>query len=62
MLADFTPAAIQQGDLFTDEQQVTRSEAQMQVIDKINQGRMGKVWLTLQELGRLLPFIPSQGG
>ncbi len=43
MLADFTPAGMQQGDLFT-EQQDPRSEALMQVIDKINQGRMGKVY------------------
>jgi DNA polymerase V len=44
ILADFSPAAMQQGDLFADEQQAPRSEALMQVIDKINQGRMGKVY------------------
>ncbi|MGY6037790.1 translesion error-prone DNA polymerase V subunit UmuC [Aeromonas sp. AE23HZ002T15] len=44
MLADFTPAGMQQGDLFTDQQQTPRSEALMQVIDKINQGRLGKVY------------------
>ncbi len=44
MLADFTPVSIQQGDLFTDQQHDPRSEALMQVIDKINQGRMGKVY------------------
>jgi len=44
MLADFTPAAIQQGDLFASEQQDPRSEALMQVIDKINKGRLGKVY------------------
>lgn len=44
MLADFTPAAMQQGDLFADVQQDPRSEALMQVIDKINQGRMGKIY------------------
>ncbi len=44
MLSDFTPAGMQQGDLFTDQQQTPRSEALMQVIDKINQGRLGKVY------------------
>lgn len=44
MLADFTPADMQQGDLFAGEQQAPRSEALMQVIDKINQGRLGKVY------------------
>ncbi len=44
MLADFTPANMQQGDLFATEQQSPRSEALMLVIDKINQGRLGKVY------------------
>ncbi|WP_275918607.1 DUF4113 domain-containing protein [Aeromonas sp. 2HA2] len=44
MLADFTPASIQQGELFTDQQQAPRAEALMQVMDKINQGRLGKVY------------------
>lgn len=44
MLTDFTPASVQQGDLFADEEQDPRSEALMQVIDKINQGRLGKVY------------------
>lgn len=44
MLADFTPQGMQQGDLFAAEQQSPRSEALMQVIDRINQGRMGKVY------------------
>ncbi|HHQ4786458.1 translesion error-prone DNA polymerase V subunit UmuC [Aeromonas hydrophila] len=44
MLSDFTPAGMQQGDLFTDQQQTPRSEALMQVIDKINQERLGKVY------------------
>ncbi|ASI21310.1 DUF4113 domain-containing protein (plasmid) [Aeromonas media] len=44
MLADFTPANVQQGDLFAGEQQTPRSQALMQVIDKINQGRLGKVY------------------
>ncbi|OCA59856.1 protein UmuC [Aeromonas piscicola] len=44
MLADFIPVGMQQGDLFTDQQQTLRSEALMQVIDKINQGRLGKVY------------------
>jgi DNA polymerase V len=44
MLADFTPTGIQQGDLFINEQQDPRSDALMQVIDRINQGRMGKVY------------------
>ncbi|MCX4045664.1 MULTISPECIES: translesion error-prone DNA polymerase V subunit UmuC [Aeromonas] len=44
MLADFTPIGIQQGDLFANHQQEPRSEALMQVIDKINQGRLGKVY------------------
>ncbi|MCX9133909.1 DUF4113 domain-containing protein [Aeromonas veronii] len=44
MLADFTPTNMQQGDLFAAQQQSPRSEALMQVIDKINQGRLGKVF------------------
>ena len=44
MLADFTPASMQQGDLFAAQQQSPRNEALMQVIDKINQGRLGKVY------------------
>ncbi|HDZ8828526.1 TPA: translesion error-prone DNA polymerase V subunit UmuC [Aeromonas dhakensis] len=44
MLADFTPMGMQQGDLFASDQQVPRSEALMQVIDKINRGRLGKVY------------------
>ncbi|MGU5694964.1 translesion error-prone DNA polymerase V subunit UmuC [Aeromonas veronii] len=44
MLADFTPIGIQQGDLFANHQQEPRSEALMLVIDKINQGRLGKVY------------------
>lgn len=44
MLADFTPTTQQQGDLFAAEQQGPRSEALMQVIDRINQGRLGKVY------------------
>lgn len=44
MLADFTPASMQQCDLFAAQQQFPRSEALMQVIDKINQGRLGKVY------------------
>ncbi|MNC16579.1 DNA polymerase V subunit UmuC [compost metagenome] len=44
MLADFTPMGMQQGDLFAGEQQDPRSAALMQVIDRINQGRLGKVY------------------
>ncbi|QLH69121.1 translesion error-prone DNA polymerase V subunit UmuC [Aeromonas veronii] len=44
MLADFTPSGIQQGDLFAMEQQEHRSGALMQVIDKINQEGLGKVF------------------
>lgn len=44
MLADFTPASMHQGDLFADRQQDPRSQALMQVIDQINQGRLGKVY------------------
>ncbi|MDX7778310.1 translesion error-prone DNA polymerase V subunit UmuC [Aeromonas hydrophila] len=44
MLADFTPMGMQQGDLFAGDQQAPRSEALMQVIDKINRGRLGKVY------------------
>lgn len=44
MLADFTAIGIQQGDLFANQQQEPRSEALMLVIDKINQGRLGKVY------------------
>lgn len=44
MLADFTSDSIQQGGLFTSEQQGPRSNALMQVIDKINQEGMGKVY------------------
>ena len=44
MLAGFTPVGMQQGDLFAAEQQSPRSEALMQVIDQVNQGRLGKVY------------------
>lgn len=44
MLADFTPMGMQQGDLFACDPQAPRSEALMQVIDKINRGRLGKVY------------------
>ncbi len=44
MLADFSPASMHQGDLFADRQQDPHSEALMKVIDKINQGRLGKVY------------------
>ncbi|KAE9635989.1 translesion error-prone DNA polymerase V subunit UmuC [Aeromonas veronii] len=44
MLADFTPSGTQQGDLFAMEQQEPRGEALMQVIDKINQEGLGKVF------------------
>ncbi|MFH7524061.1 translesion error-prone DNA polymerase V subunit UmuC [Aeromonas sp. A5] len=44
ILADFSPANLHQGDLFADEQQDPRSDALMQVIDRINQGRMGRVY------------------
>ena len=44
MLADFTPLGMQQGDLLAAEQQSPHSEALMQVIDRINQGRMGKIY------------------
>ncbi|MCP3322867.1 protein UmuC [Aeromonas hydrophila] len=44
ILADFTPANMQQGDLFAAQQQSQRSEALMRVIDKINQGGVGKVY------------------
>ncbi len=48
MLADFTPAGMQQGDLFIDQQQDPRSDALMRVIDKINQERWGKVYFATQ--------------
>ncbi|MEN9531955.1 MAG: hypothetical protein RIQ83_1179 [Pseudomonadota bacterium] len=44
MLADFSPIGMQQGDLFAGEQQAPHSEALMQVIDKINHGKLGKVY------------------
>ncbi|EIS3744281.1 translesion error-prone DNA polymerase V subunit UmuC [Aeromonas hydrophila] len=44
MLADFTPMGMQQGDLFAGYQQAPRSEALMQVIDKINQEGIGRVY------------------
>ncbi|WP_368859011.1 DUF4113 domain-containing protein [Aeromonas hydrophila] len=44
MLADFPPTHMQQGDLFAADQQSPRSEALMQVIDKINHGRLGKIY------------------
>ncbi|MNY02051.1 DNA polymerase V subunit UmuC [compost metagenome] len=52
MLADFTPMSMQQGDLFAPEQQSPRSEALMQVIDKINQGRLGKVYFAARGIDR----------
>ena len=48
MLADFTPANMQQGDLFAAQQQSPRSEALMQVIDKIN--ATGDVGTAVEEL------------
>ncbi|WP_235354720.1 DUF4113 domain-containing protein [Aeromonas hydrophila] len=48
MLADFTPAKMQQGDLFAADQQSPHSKALMQVIDKINQGRLGKVYFAVR--------------
>ena len=50
ILADFTPMGIQQGDLFACDQQAQRSEALMQVIDKINRGRLGKVYFAASGL------------
>lgn len=44
MLADFTPTSMHQRDLFTNDLQSPGSEALMQVIDQINQGRLGKVY------------------
>ncbi len=44
MLADFTPMGMQQGDLFAGELQAPRSEALMQVIDRINRGGLGRVY------------------
>ncbi|AUZ78703.1 MULTISPECIES: translesion error-prone DNA polymerase V subunit UmuC [Aeromonas] len=52
ILADFTPMSMQQGDLFAAEQQSPRSEALMQVIDKINQGRLGKVYFAARGIDR----------
>lgn len=43
MLADFTPLNCQQGDLFTSPQCHQRSEALMQVIDRINHSHRGKI-------------------
>ena len=40
------------GDLFASEQQAPRSEALMQVIDKINQGRLGKVYFAARGVDR----------
>ena len=51
MLADFTPASMHQGDLFADRQQDPRGEALMQVIDQINQGRLGKVYFAARGRG-----------
>ncbi len=44
MLTDFTPTNMHRGNLFTNDQQGPRSEALMQVIDQVNQGRLGKVY------------------
>lgn len=44
MLADFSPANLQQADLFASELPSLRSQALMTVIDRINQGRLGKVY------------------
>ncbi|AXB03947.1 translesion error-prone DNA polymerase V subunit UmuC [Aeromonas caviae] len=43
MLADFTPIGSQQGDLFDHHQHKPRSQDLMQMIDRINQGRLGKI-------------------
>ncbi|MFQ2793032.1 DUF4113 domain-containing protein, partial [Aeromonas caviae] len=42
-LADFTPIGSQQGDLFDHHQHKPRSQDLMQMIDRINQGRLGKI-------------------
>ena len=44
MLADFTPVGMQQGDLFAEQQQDPRREELIKVVDRINQGRLGKVY------------------
>lgn len=44
MLADFTPVGMQQGDLFAEQQQDPRREDLIKVVDRINQGRLGKVY------------------
>jgi len=44
MLTDFSPLGMQQGDLFVAAPQSQRSGALMQVIDKINQGGLGKIF------------------
>ncbi len=43
---------MRQGDLFAVEQQSPRSEALMQVIDKINQWRLGKVYFAARGIDR----------
>ncbi|HDX8617830.1 TPA: translesion error-prone DNA polymerase V subunit UmuC [Aeromonas dhakensis] len=52
MLADFAPVGMQQGDLFATEQKSLRSEALMHVIDKINQGRLGKIYFAAKGIDR----------
>ncbi|PVU64953.1 hypothetical protein C9E85_15475 [Plesiomonas shigelloides] len=42
-ISDFTPLNCQQGDLFTSPQCHQRSEALMQVIDRINHSYRGKI-------------------
>ncbi len=44
MLVDFSPKGTQQWGPFGKEQHDPRSDALMQVIDRINQGRLGKVY------------------
>lgn len=53
MLACFQPANQQLGDLFTTEQQDACSEALMQVVDKINSGRLGKVYFAARGQNRV---------
>lgn len=44
MLTDFPPVSMHQGDLFADQQQNPHDEVLMRVIDRINQGILGKVY------------------
>lgn len=58
MLGDFCEAHIGQQDLFAAPTSPPNSSALMSLVDRINQGKQGKVWFASQ--GREVPWIMKQ--